>query len=391
MSIQRRILVLLVLVAFLSSCEARTAGNTPHPPPRPLPSSLPLATNTVLPVATPHPSEVVSKTDAFLNQMLKAGLFSGSVLIAHNGEILVGKGYGMADREQQIPNTPQTKFRIGSVTKQFTAMAILILQAQGKLNVQDRICVYFTDCPPDWQPITIHQLLTHTSGIPNYTDFPDFRTIKKLPTSPAQLIARFKDKPLDFKPGAQWNYSNSGYIILGVIIERVSGEAYEVFLQQHIFGPLKLLDTGYTKNTNQLAVGYLDAVSTADTVDISVYYAAGVLYSTIGDLYRWDQALYSEALVTKQLREQMFTPFASIPEPVASGLESSDVGYGYGWFIGRQFNRQVIFHAGGLEGFHTNIYRFPAERVTVIVLSNQERTDTDEVSRQLARIVFGEP
>jgi CubicO group peptidase (beta-lactamase class C family) len=391
MSIQRRILVLLVLLAFLSSCEALTAGNTPPLPPRPLPSTLPIATTTALPAAPPHPSEVISKTDAFLNQMLKAGLFSGSILIARNGEILVSKGYGMADREKQIPNTPQTKFRIGSVTKQFTAMAILILQAQGKLTVQDRICVYLTDCPPTWQSITIHQLLTHTSGIPNITDFPDIQTIKKQPASPTQIIAQFKDKPLDFKPGEKWSYSNSGYIVLGFIIEQVTGGSYEAFLQQHIFVPLKLFDTGYDLSNAQLAKGYADAVSEADTPDRSDPHAAGALYSTVEDLYRWDQTLYTEALVAPDLRTKMFTPFAAIPESFASINEITGFGYGYGWLIGRLFNRQVFFHAGSIEGFRASLYRFPADRVTVIVLSNQGRTDTDAISRQLARIVFGEP
>jgi len=389
MAIQRLILLLFVLLVFLSGCDVPTVGNTPPSQPRSLPSSLPNTDNTALPVATPHPSEVISKTDAFLNQMLKAGLFSGSILIARNGEILVSKGYGMADRQQQIPNTPQTKFRIGSVTKQFTAMAILILQAQGKLNIQDRICVYLTDCPPAWQPITIHQLLTHTSGIPNFTDFPDIHTFKKLPASPAQIIARFKDKPLDFKPGEKWSYSNSGYIVLGFIIEQVTGASYEAFLQQHIFTPLKLLDTGYDHNNAQLARGYADSVSEADTLDMSAPYAAGALYSTVEDLYRWDQALYTEALVAPDLHTKMFTPFAAIPESFASIHEITGFGYGYGWFIGRLFNRQVFFHPGGIEGFRASIYRFPADRVTVIVLSNQESTDTDLVSRQLAQIVFG--
>jgi CubicO group peptidase (beta-lactamase class C family) len=383
MAIQRVILLLLVLVAFLSSCDTPTAGSTPPPPPRPLPSFLSIAGSTALPVATPHPSEVVSKTDAFLNQMLKAGLFSGSVLIARNGEILVNKGYGMADREKQIPNTPQTKFRIASVTKQFTAMAILILQAQDKLKVQDHICVYLTNCPPAWRPITIHQLLTHTSGIPDYRYFPDFQTFKKLPASPAQTIARLKDKPLDFQPGAKWSYSTSGYIILGAIIEQVSAESYEAFLQQTILTPLKLRDTGYAQSTIQLAVGYLDAVSPADAADASVAYAAGGLYSTVEDLYRWDQALYSDTLVTKQLRDQMFTSYAPIPE-------SNGFGYGYGWFIGKHFNRQVFLHDGHFDGFRACISRFPTDRVSVIVLSNQERTDINEVCRQLAGIVFGE-
>jgi hypothetical protein len=156
--------------------------------------------------------------------------------VAHNG-LLFEKGYDLADKDANIPNTPQTRFRIGSITKQFTAMAILILQDRGKLHLQDPICLYVSDCPQDWQPITIENLLTHTSGIPDYINSPDFVATWTEPATPEELIARFKDMPLEFPPGSRFKYSNSGYALLGYITERVSGESYATFLRENIFVP----------------------------------------------------------------------------------------------------------------------------------------------------------
>jgi CubicO group peptidase (beta-lactamase class C family) len=161
------------------------------------------------PSSFPSDQHVIFKADIYLSKLAKARLFSGSVLIARNGNVLVRKGYGEAARKKHLLNTAQTKFRLGSITKQFTAMAILILQARGKLNVQDRICTYLADCPTTWQQITIHHLLTHTSGIPDFTSFPDFKITMRSPSSSTETIARFKDKPLAFQPGEKFNYSNS--------------------------------------------------------------------------------------------------------------------------------------------------------------------------------------
>jgi CubicO group peptidase (beta-lactamase class C family) len=180
-----------------------------------------------------------SEVDTYLNSLVRIGSFSGSVLMARNGEVLLTKGYGFADREHKISNTPQTKFRLGSITKQFTAMAIIILEAQDKLDAQDPICKYLTECPEAWATITIHHLLTHTSGIPNFTDFPDYRRTSATPSAPEETIDRFQDEPLDFQPGESWSYSNSGYILLGHIIERVSNQSYEEFLQENIFTPFR--------------------------------------------------------------------------------------------------------------------------------------------------------
>ena len=325
----------------------------------------------------PSNQDIIAKADTYLSKLTKGSRFSGSVLMARNGKVLIRKGYGEADREKHLVNTAQTKFRIGSLTKQFTAMAILILQTQGKLNVHDRICTYLSNCPTSWQAITIHQLLTHTSGIPDYTRFPDFQTTMGSPSSPAQTIARFKDKPLDFQPGQKFSYSNSGYVVLGAIIERASGATYEAFLRDNIFVPLQMVNSGYDHNNGELAVGYRDQTNIADFIDMSIPYAAGGLYSTVEDLYRWDQALYTDKLIPKNLRDMMFTAFGGF-------------GYGYGWGIGKEGDRPVASHVGGVQGFSSSIARYPNDKVVIIVLGNREDVNSGAIGVQLAKMFFGE-
>jgi CubicO group peptidase (beta-lactamase class C family) len=328
----------------------------------------------------PSDQHIIFKADTYLSKLTKARLFSGSVLIARNGKVLVRKGYGEADRKKHVVNTAQTKFRLGSNTKQFTAMAILILQARGKLNVQDRICTYLADCPTTWQKITLHHLLTHTSGIPDFTSFPDFKITMRSPSSPTETIARFKDKPLDFQPGEKFSYSNSGYVVLGAIIEQASGKRYEAFLQENIFVPLQMVDSGYDHNNGDLAVGYRNQTNLADFIDMSIPYAAGGLYSTVEDLYRWDQALYTDKLIPKNLRDKMFTPFVPL----------GGFGYGYGWGIGKEGDRPVVSHIGGIQGFSSSITRYPNNKVVIIVLGNREDVNSGDIGVQLAKIVFGE-
>src|ERR1700752_1736699 len=303
---------------MLTSCSGALVSLTP----------LAIVTEVPPPSPTVASEGATSKIDKILTFHTEQETFTGAVLVARNGEILLSQGYGWADRDNQIPNTPKTKYRLGSITKQFTAMAILILQTQGKLDVREPICRYLPECPDSWQEITIHHLLTHMSGIPDLTEFPDFHTFKAIPTTPEQTIVRFKDKPLDFPPGEKWNYSNSGYILLGTIIEQVSGQSYEMFLQQNIFDPLQMTNTGYDHNDDSLAMGYTGVNSRwekPDLIDMSLPYAAGGLYSTVEDLYRWDQALYTQQLVSHESLNLLFTPHAKI---AAFGL-----GYGYGWFV----------------------------------------------------------
>jgi CubicO group peptidase (beta-lactamase class C family) len=339
-------------------------------------------TSQIKTATSPFPSDqhVIFKADTYLSKLTKARLFSGSVLIARNGKVLVRRGYGEADREKHVGNRAQTQFRLGSLTKQFTAMAIFILQVQGKLNVRDRICTYFSPCPTRWQQITIHHLLTHTSGMPDFTSFPDFKIIMRSPSSPTETIARFKDKPLAFQPGEKFSYSNSGYVVLGAIIEQASGKRYEAFLQENIFVPLQMVDSGYDHNNGDLAVGYRNQTDLVDFIDMSIPYASGGLYSTVEDLYRWDQALYTDKLIPKNLRDKMFTPFVPL----------GGFGYGYGWAIGKEGDRPVVSHIGGIKGFSSSIARYPNDKVVIIILGNREDVNSGDIGVQLAKIVFGE-
>ena len=179
--------------------------------------------------------------------------FMGTVLVARGDQVVLSKGYGSADLEWNIPNAPSTKFRLGSVTKQFTAASILLLEERGKLKTDDLVKKFMPDAPAAWDKITIFHLLTHTSGIPNFTGFPDYAKQEPFPTTPEKLVARFRDKPLDFEPGTKWSYSNSGYVLLGYLLEKVSGETYEKFVQENIFGPLGMKDSGYDSNSAIIA------------------------------------------------------------------------------------------------------------------------------------------
>ena len=365
-------LSLVMLSLVLSGCAGSSVSVTQSP----------IATMSSPPSPTQVLGNAASKIHKTLNYFTKFGTFTGAVLVARNGEVLLSQGYGLADRDKNLPNTPQTKYRLGSITKQFTAMAILILQAQGELNVQDHICRYVQECPAAWKEITIHHLLTHTSGIPNFTSFPDFQAIKATPSPPEQTITRFKDEPLDFPPGEQWSYSNSGYILLGYIIEQVSGQTYESFLQQNIFEPLQMMNSGYDHNDGSLATGYTGFYANwkkADYVDMTIPHAAGALYSTVEDLYRWDQALYTAQLVPQELLDLMFTPHVKVDKKMS---------YGYGWIVGELNGHQVASHSGGIEGFVTDISRYPDDDVTIIILSNRDTTNLANMSYIIARAVF---
>jgi CubicO group peptidase (beta-lactamase class C family) len=189
------------------------------------------------------------RMDQVVQSYVSSKKFMGSVLVARGGTVLLDKGYGFANLEWNVPNSATTKFRLGSVTKQFTAASVLLLQERGKLKVDDPVKNYMPDAPPAWDKVTIYNLLTHTSGIPNFTSFPDYASTEAVSTTPEKLVARFRDKPLEFQPGEKWSYSNSGYVLLGFLIEKISGESYEKFVQENIFDPLGMKDSGYDSNS----------------------------------------------------------------------------------------------------------------------------------------------
>jgi len=306
--------------------------------------------------------------DNMLQKATELKVFSGSVLVVQNGNEILSSGYGFADREKNIPNTSQTRFPICSITKQFTAMAILMLQEQGRLNVQDGICQYLTTCPESWEPITIYQLLTHTSGIPDLLE--DYWILDITSHTPLeQLIVDAKSRPLTSPPGEDFNYNNTGYVFLGKIIESASGQPYGTFLKENIFQPLGMLNTGFEPAQNDLAIGYTNQFMTVATqINMWVGYSAGALYSTVEDLYFWDQALYTDELVPQSVLETMFTAHVLIPD-------SNGMGYGYGWVIGPGNQPNMVGHEGSAYGYRSIIRRYLNDHVTIAILINQEDID----------------
>lgn len=327
-----------------------------------------------------------AKFDEYLTTITKQGRFTGSVLVAREGKVVFSKGYGMANMEFDIPNTPNTKFRLGSITKQFTAASILLLQERGKLSVQDPVCKYVENCPKAWEPVTIHHLLVHTSGIHSYTDAgsPEaFRQISIQNVTPAGFVDSFKSKPLDFPVGEKFKYNNSGYFILGYVIEKLSGQSYESFLQDNIFTPLKMTNTGYDTHDRILkmrATGYEERKGktvNSEWLDMSVPYAAGSLYSTVEDLFVWNEALFSDKLLTAKSRTAMMTPDKS--------------NYAYGVGVNQQHKRQRVSHGGGINGFNTFLARFPEEKITIVALRNANfGVSPDKICTDFAAILFGE-
>ncbi len=325
----------------------------------------------------------------YLDGLAAHHTLTGAVLVARAGKILVSRGYGLADEPTHLPNGAETRFRIGSITKQFTAAAILVLQERGKLTVQDPICHYVPDCPPQWQPITLEHLLTHSSGIPNYTEFEDFDQLLGTPVTVVDLIGRFKPRPLDFAAGERWSYSNSGYILLGAVVEKISGESYADFLGENVFAPLVLTGTGYDTNDPPLpthASGYLNPGEPPVRFDMSEVYAAGALYSTVGNLYVWDQALLADRLLSAASLAAMTT--VHVPCPAGGCALSTDLGYGYGWFIANPSGRPYIYHWGHIDGFKSSNGFYPEDQLIVVVLSNLETTDVWSISSRLGELAL---
>ena len=323
-----------------------------------------------------------AKMNRYVKAFVEQGLFSGSVLVAKGGKILLCKGYGMADYENDIPNTLQTKFNLASVTKQFTAAAIMILQQKGLLSVEDPISKYIPGYPHG-DEITIHDLLSHTSGIPEYFNFIGDYSVANMPPSLNEIIELFKNEPLEFTPGERHEYSNSNYILLSFIIEKVSQKSLAQFMQENIFQQLNMVGTGfdYDPTDEKFAVGYVaedENFNRVDYVDMSFAYGDGNLISTVEDLYLWDRALYTEKLFSKELLNKMFT---SIKDD-----------YGYGWVVSEAFGRKHIWHNGAIDGFHAMISRFVDDDVCIIVLSNLDISSSrvEEMSNGLAAIIFGE-
>ena len=328
-----------------------------------------------------------AKLEAIVAERASDRGFMGAVLVAKDGTVLLEKGVGMANVEWDIPNTPETKFRLGSITKQFTATAVLQLVEKGLLSLDDPVKRYVPEAPETWNAITIHHLLNHTSGIPSYTDLPAFATpaFRRTPLKPLEIAMLSNDKPLLFQPGEGYRYNNTGYVLLGHIIESVSGMKYDEYLEKNIFGPLEMNESGYDWTRPVLkkrADGYgynrdRKRYTNADFLDMSLPHAAGSLYSTVGDLYKWHRGLLAGNLLSKESHEKMFEPGRN--------------NYAYGWAVEEADGRKWLGHGGGIFGFSTMILRAWDGDAVVIVLSNVENGDAAGLARQLRSALIALP
>ncbi len=331
-----------------------------------------------------------AKIQEVLAQAHKYQQFNGSALIAENGKVVYKGAFGMANMEWGIPNTPDTRFRLGSITKQFTAMLTMQLVEQGKIKLDGKLSDYLPDYRKDiGEKVTVHHLLTHTSGIPSYTGLPNFlQDVSRNPYKVADFVKKYASGDLEFEPGAKFSYNNSGYFLLGAIIERVTGKSYEQALKENILNPAGMKNTGYDHHDTIIpkrATGYAktpNGYTNAPYLDMSIPYAAGSMYSTVEDLYLWDQALYTDKLLSAQSKELMYKPF----------LEK----YAYGWVIvNAAFKQndqpvQMIRHGGGINGFTTTIVRFPKDKNLIMMLDNTGQ-NVDRLAETITRILYNQP
>jgi CubicO group peptidase (beta-lactamase class C family) len=325
--------------------------------------------------AAPVLAQDVARMDQVVRASVEADEFSGSVLVARDGEILLDRGYGFANREWSLPNDGDTKFRLGSVTKQFTAVAVMILNERGLVDLDAPVKTWLPDAPAAWDAVTVRHLLAHTSGIPNFTSFDDYGPLKTLPATMDSLIARFRDRPLDFQPGEGWSYSNSGYILLTAIVEKASGRTYADFVGETLFQPLGMADSGYDTHAAILprrASGYTPTaggIVNTDYLDMSIPQGAGALYSTTRDLLKWEQALFGGRLLRPESLTLLTTPVRNR--------------YAFGLVVTEANGDRTISHSGGIEGFNTYMAYDPDRRMTVIVLGNLNGPGPDQVGGSL--------
>ena len=317
-----------------------------------------------------------------LDEYLSSIPFSGSVLVARDGKILHAKGYGFANIDLKTPATTETQFLIGSLGKKFTALAVMQLQEQGMLHLDDPISKYLEDFP-NGSKITIRNLLMHSAGLPDYIN--DWSNIKYQELSPDQLIDLFKNKPLRFTPGSKVEYSSSGYVVAGKIIEKISGLTYPEYIEKHIFLPLGMRQSAYGLNKNY-AVGYKDK-RPQKIVNLSIPYAAGALSSSVSDLYLWDQSFYDLALVTPKSISSIF-PSDRDALGWGFGMGKYKVVAGLGWLIYETTYGPEYSHQGNIDGYSSVIARFPNQRALIVILSNEDQYDVWTLKNQIAKVIF---
>lgn len=303
--------------------------------------------------------------------------------IIQDGKAIKTSAYGLANIELQVPVKPETVFEIGSVTKQFTAAGILLLAQEGKLSVDDKITAHLKNAPDSWTNITIRHLLTHTSGLKNYTLLDGFELSRHL--TQEQFIRAIATQPRDFSPGDSWKYSNTGFNLLGFIIENISGQKYWDFMAEQIFRPLHMDNTTDRRPGPIIpnrAAGYEQAnhVLINRDYDLTDVFSAGAIASTVLDLAKWNAALDGDVLLDAGTKEQMWTP--------AKSNDGKSTRYGFAWFIDTVEGHQNIGHSGATSGFSASIQRFPADHLAVIVLTNTDEQIATTLAKKIATFYF---
>lgn len=325
-----------------------------------------------------------AEIDSLLQTLFKPDGPGGVFLVAKDGNPLYSKAFGMANLELNVPMKPNNVFQIGSMTKQFTAVAIMMLEEQGKLNVSDAISKYIPDYP-NGSNISIHHLLTHTSGIKDFTKMKSIMTIAKKDLTPKELVDFFKDEPVDFEPGEQFSYNNSGYVVLGYIIELVSGSTYEDFIETNIFEKLGMADSRYASDRDIVkhrAYGYHNRGEYTNKmyVSLSIPYASGSLMSTVEDMLKWQEAITNNVLVSQGTINRMFTKYT-----LNNGTPFT---YGYGWHLKDIDGEPTREHGGSVFGFKSMGVYVPGLDIYVIGFSNCDCNSPTKVTRDIASIVI---
>ena len=319
-------------------------------------------------VPAPPPDPLLAEVEALFSEAYDAEDPGAAVLLERDGKTLLRKAYGMADLELGVALEPDMVFRIGSITKQFTAVATLMLEADGKLSVKDDITKHLPDYPTGGKTITVEHLLTHTSGIKSYTSLPGWMDTLYKDVSHEEVLEVFKDEPMDFDPGTRWLYNNSGFYLLGLVIEAASGQDYGTFLEERIFEPLGMNDTAlgdHQRIIARRARGYHrngETLQNAPYISMKWPYAAGALVSTVDDLSRWNRALQAGEVVSKETLQRLWTDY-----PTTDGESTF---YGYGWGLAEVEGHRVIHHGGGIHGFSTFALTVPEKGLFLAVLSN---------------------
>ncbi|MDQ1920812.1 serine hydrolase [Massilia pseudoviolaceinigra] len=334
---------------------------------------------------------LASSIDAVIAPYYKADAPGATVIVTQDGKTVLRKAYGMADVSKGKAMTPDTALRLGSITKQFTAVAILMLADEGKLALDDDITKFLPDYPTRGKRITIEHLLTHTSGIVSYTSKAGFDSNATKDMSVSGMIDTFKNDALSFEPGTRWAYNNSGYFLLGAVIEKIVGQSYATFIAERIFTPLGMQHTayeGHERTPGPRAVGHTKGwfgVTASKPLSMSQPYAAGALVSTVDDLARWDAAISEGKLLQPATWQKAHTSYA-----LADGKPSN---YGYGWQVGKLRGVPMVAHDGGINGFSTSALRLPQQKVYVAVLSNTDAptVQPDMVASKAAAIAIGNP